>query len=319
MKTHANILTHSPVDSAPLAASISRLCLSVIALLDSRLHKAAFEAVRRTQQAVSRFCQAERANHQRAVKLEMLSHKYWRRLVLKELGGARALARWRKGLKRCEARREEWRQAMERAPRPDPIPSAWRKSPERMAEELRQKAHAQSCAKTAAHPRIMRDPCKMDFDGEFRLPPLPRLCGPRRADAAWTTPFDIMDYHYNPMPMSALKGYDAPIIVWPAEFEAAELWDYERWLRDRSVRRVDEESLTAKAQPHVKPTEDDASFVIPSLNPHLTTQSAAAVRPRGKPEITKGRGQLFCSLKTRHLLSLGGHNLSEDSADERAT
>jgi len=143
--------------------------------------------------------------------------------------------------------------------------SAWRKTPEVMAEELRQKAHAQKCAKACAPSGTFLDPCKLDSDGWFRLPPFPRLCGPRDPERMWTTPFYIENYHYEGLPTKYLTGANAPIMVWPAEFETAELWDYERWLRARTLGRwgevqedvVDEDVLrdaaTAAPQDEEKP------------------------------------------------------------------
>jgi len=231
MKTYANITTHIPIDTASLGQSINRLCLHVVALLDSGMHRAAFAAARKAQRMVRAFCKSEFANQQAKVKLDMLCHKHWRRLVLKELGGAKALVRWFAAMERYKLRAANTEED-------EPIePSIWRKTPERMEEELRQKAHAQKCRKAYAAGRsnILRDPFKMDSDGQFRLPPLPRLSRPRDPEAAWTTPFDIMEYHYDATPVAKVRGYAAPIMVWPAEFEAAELWDYERWLRGRQV------------------------------------------------------------------------------------
>ena len=233
MKTCSNILTHNLIDTAPLAAHVQHLCLTMMAMLDRGLQGAAFKAGRAVRGAVREFCKADLANHQQDLKLRMLGHKYWRRLVLKELGGPRALKRWVKAMARCAARREK----MERTPPPEPKKSAWRKTPEVMAEELRQKAHAQKCAKACAPSGTFLDPCKLDSDGWFRLPPFPRLCGPRDPDVMWTTPFYMENYYYEGLPVKYLTGANAPIMVWPAEFEAAELWDYERWLRARTLGR----------------------------------------------------------------------------------
>ncbi|MDB2438610.1 hypothetical protein N9W89_07820, partial [Hellea sp.] len=206
---------------------------------DRGLYGAAFKAGRAVRGAVREFCKADLANHQQALKLRMLGHEYWRRLVLKELGGPRALKRWVKAMARCAARREK----MERTPPPKPKKSAWRKTPEVMAEELRQKAHAQKCAKACAPSGTFLDPCTLDSDGWFRLPPFPRLCGPRDPDRMWTTPFYMENYYYEGLPVKYLTGVNAPIMVWPAEFEAAELWDYERWLRVRTLGRWGEASV----------------------------------------------------------------------------
>ncbi|MDB2439063.1 hypothetical protein N9W89_10135, partial [Hellea sp.] len=196
MKTCSNILTHSLTYTAPLAAGVGHLCFTMVAMLDRGLQGAAFKAGRAVRGAVRDFCKADLANHQQDLKLRMLGHKYWRRLVLKELGGPRALARWVKAMARCAERRE----ALDRTPPPEPKPSAWRKTPEVMAEELRQKAHAQKCAKACAPSGTFLDPCTLDSDGWFRLPPFPRLCGPRDPERMWTTPFYMENYYYEGLP-----------------------------------------------------------------------------------------------------------------------
>lgn len=200
-------------------------------MLDSGLPRAAMHGTRKLQKTVDAFCKAEHANYQFNLKLKMLSHKYWRRLVLKELGGQPAIERWHAARARCILRAAE---LLKKGHQARPI-SKWRKTPARMAEELAQKAHAEKCAKASAHPRIFRDPFKTDSDGKFRLPPLPRIKIQRDPDASWTTPFDITAYNYNAVPVLRPSRYEMPILVWPEEFEAAELWDYERWLRERRV------------------------------------------------------------------------------------
>ena len=92
----------------------------------------------------------------------------------------------------------------------------------------------------------------------------------------WTTPFYMENYYYEGLPVKYLTGCKTPIMVWPAEFEAAELWDYERWLRVRTlgrwgedVRDEDEDVLrdAATAAPQ------DEEIAYPSkrlrLRPHL--------------------------------------------------
>ena len=303
MKTCSNILTHTLTDTAPLAAGVEHLCLTMMAMLDRGLHGAAFKAGRAVRGAVREFCKADLANHQQDLKLRMLGHKYWRRLVLKELGGPKALKRWVKAMARCAARREK----MERTPPPEPEKSAWRKTPEVMAEELRQKAHAQKCAKACAPSGTFLDPCKLDSDGWFRLPPFPRLCGPRDPERMWTTPFYMENYYYEALPVKYLTGANAPIMVWPAEFEAAELWDYERWLRVRTlgrwgeaqadVRHEDEDVLrdAATAAPQ---DEEKAKASAPTTTPHPEeTPKAPAPTPTPHPEEGAARPQLSLILR----------------------
>jgi len=85
--------------------------------------------------------QCEAHNIHLTRKLDMLLNKPWREQVLKELGGLRKLKLW-------EAARDRIQAIL--------------------------KAHARLCGRATAHPNIVRDRCKVDFDGLFRLAPLPR-------------------------------------------------------------------------------------------------------------------------------------------------
>jgi len=290
-----------------MAKRIEQLCVMVIALLDSGRHRAALAASYEVQRRVRVFCKAEFAAAQAKRKLDMLSHKYWRRLVLKELGGAKALARWRAAMARCKLR------AAAGPLKPAEI-SAWRKTPERMAEDLRQKARLQKCAQSYAahHPNIIRDPFKMDSRGQFHLPPLPRRCHPRNADADWTTPFNIMDYRYDATPVTKVSGYDAPILVWPAEFEAAERWDYERWQRERRVTIGAREEVEHSAPAPVIP---DKRRRLADPGPH-TTVAPSGLGPGSSPIIWQGQITPSSGMTGENIVWT--HN-TQDAANERAT
>jgi len=152
-------------------------------------------------------------NQHVALKLDMLINTSWRERVLKELGGIRKLKLW----EAAKARIEERRLA---PPKDSELKQpSWLYTPERMAESERLKARVRECGRATAHPLIFRDRCKMDFEGEFRLAPLPR--GQRAARQVKVyTETRIVDYDWNNIPYAKETGFGAAI-VWPAEFYAA--------------------------------------------------------------------------------------------------
>ena len=102
--------------------------------------------------------------------------------------------------------------------------------------------------------------------------------------------FYMENYYYEALPVKYLTGVNAPIMVWPAEFEAAELWDYERWLRvrtlgrwgedarDEDVRREDESVLrdAATAAPQ---DEEKAKAPAPLNHPYPEETPEAPASP----------------------------------------
>jgi len=198
-----------------MRAAYERLTALTLLMIEQRIARGFLAHLRKVSKLVREFTQAEWNNHQLNLKLNMLRSTTWRERVLKQLGGEAALARW-------DRRMARYKIAAETPLTPARV-SGWRKTPERIAEELRWKAHAQKCAKATAHPRIFRDPFRVDQEGQFRLAPLPRVKGLRRSpeDVLATTPFYMERYDYNGMPVAKMTGYDAPACVWPAEFRAA--------------------------------------------------------------------------------------------------
>jgi len=79
--------------------------------------------------------------------------------------------------------------------------------------------------RACASPNIVRDRVKMDFDGLFRLPPLPRQ-EKLPANTKIYTEASIIDYDWNSMPLNKETGFD-PAMVWPHEFYAAMVLDGE--------------------------------------------------------------------------------------------
>jgi hypothetical protein len=129
----------------------------------------------------------------------MLRHPEWRLKVIKDLGGVDKLIRlW----KRLSEPRETFK----------------RRKVKLTYEEKRYREHIQRIAKAHAHPNIYRDPFRVDQDGEFRLPPMPR----RASDKPKRKP---SPYNYDARPVVDFKGLKQPIMVWPDEFFVFMNWE----------------------------------------------------------------------------------------------
>jgi len=85
------------------------------------------------------------------------------------------------------------------------------------AEEAARRARMRKLMKANIHPRILRDPCRMDFEGCFRLPPQKRLKNPINEHPQY---YDY-DYDFDARPRADFSGIKTPIVVWPEEFRAA--------------------------------------------------------------------------------------------------
>ncbi|CAM3769786.1 hypothetical protein LIHA111178_07350 [Litorimonas haliclonae] len=136
--------------------------------------------------------------------MAMLLRSDWRERVISELGGWSRLRLW--------TYRQE---ALEVVP-----PNKTYKPPNHPApeeEELERRARMRELMKANIHPRILRDPCRMDFDGWFRLPPQTRLKNPINEHPQY---YDY-EYDFDPRPMADFTGIRTPITVWPEEFRAA--------------------------------------------------------------------------------------------------
>ena len=158
-------------------------------------------------------------------KLQMLLCPKWRARVIEDLGGMRKLALWTAAMKRAVVCAREYKHRWE--------PESKRESgyipphiiAARAAQDLqmaKDRAHAKLCAKACVNPGIFKDPFRVDFDGYFRLPPVPRAPGM----AGQTMP--AREYVYDARPVTKMTGIYAPAPVWPAEFYAAERGDFSR-------------------------------------------------------------------------------------------
>ena len=185
-------------DLGPLRARYALLCAQLLAAI---VHPDAVLALAQTlQRHVRVMIQASQAHFRRRQKIAMLLRPDWRERVITDLGGWKRLRRWTK------------RQAAIEAAPPEKI---YEKvfHPAADEEETARRGHMRELMKANAHPLILRDPCRMDFDGGFRLPPQARVVNPI-ADPDY-------DYDFDPRPLADFTGLKTPITVWPEEFRAA--------------------------------------------------------------------------------------------------
>jgi len=156
-------------------------------------------AVKAVRDYVRYMCRASEQAERYRWKLNMLRTPEWRARVLKDLGGMKALTRW--------------------INQPPPHKAFRPKRRPLSAKRLAQRERMKLCAKASAHPRIFRDPCRLDQEGIFRLPTkrrhiLRRI--PRH-------PLIIEhEYTYDARPVYQLAEFSEPITIWPDEFLAFE-------------------------------------------------------------------------------------------------
>ena len=201
------------IDTAPLVSRFDVLAEAVLAFAIAGQCFASMRAARKVIRLVRVVTKLEAHNAHLRLKLDMLSNKPWRERVLKDLGGLRKLKLWEAAKARIEARTA--------APKKERKPQgpAWLYTAERIAESERLKARKRACARASHNPLIVRDKCKLDFEGQFRLAPLPRAKrGPRQMRVY--TQNTIIEYDWNPIPFQEEKGF-GPASVWPVEFYAA--------------------------------------------------------------------------------------------------
>ena len=175
MKKRTDCLTHyRHIDIVPLIETYELMAALLLTMIGQGLWREWVQQSAAVLRAVNAMIRADFTNHQLDLRLRMLSTKIWRERVLKELGGG-ALESWKRRMAAFESASE--------APSSDPSSESpletsatlsWRKTPERIEEELRQIAHKKPYAKAAAHPRIFHDPFRINFNETFRLAPVPR-------------------------------------------------------------------------------------------------------------------------------------------------
>jgi len=181
-----------------MLAAYKRLTALTLLLIDQGIGRGFLAHCNSVVKCVRAYIRADWNNTQLDLKLRMLASKAWREGVLKDLGGEAALKRWDKRMSSYKV--ALYLRAMGLPEKSDAqTETVWRKTPERIAKELRQIAHAKRCARATAHPLIIRDPFRVDFDGQFRLAPVPRLKGTRRSpEEVLATDPDYMErYDYD--------------------------------------------------------------------------------------------------------------------------
>jgi len=204
---------YSIIETEPLFLRYEVLAQAMLAMTIAGQFVLAGLAARKITHLARVASRLEAHNVQLRLKLKMLSHKQWREKVLKDLGGLRKLKMW----EACKARIE----ARAAAPRQEAKPKgpAWLYTAERIAESERLKARKREIFRANQNPNIVRDRCKVDFEGDFRLAPLPRGERALRQITVYTEN-TIIDYDWNPVPFAEKKGF-GPASVWPEEFYAA--------------------------------------------------------------------------------------------------
>lgn len=217
MKTSSSSTpTYHFIDIAPLAARYSVMTASLMGFMAAGRMADVLTLSRKVHRLVRVFTKLEAHNARLKRKLEMLSDRPWRDLVVKELGGLKRLKRWEASYARIKARFAAGHDRPLNTPDPQP---AWLLTPERIAESERLKSHARKCGRATAHPRVFRDRYRMDFAGEFRLAPLPRAPRGERVVRVYTES-SIVDYDWNNIPIAKVTGF-GPAMIWPAEVFAA--------------------------------------------------------------------------------------------------
>jgi len=207
------------IDTAPLHRALKRLCLLTFLILPNsrKVLRNAHKIARATKAVIK----AEQHNARVMLKCEMLLSPLWRARVLKDLGGARALKRWEKSASRAALRRagikilKPHASPAQRAARAINLAKAKAALFEKRRQQLRR-------FYDDSHERIFRDPCKVDFEGQFRLAPIargPRIIKtkvkiePRRLSSG------IWDKPATARVRSIKINKINPIPIWPQDFE----------------------------------------------------------------------------------------------------
>lgn len=214
-----------PIDTAPLSARCDYLTQAILAYIAA----GHMGLVLRYSQKLLRLIRVHNrltgANILVRRKRDMLYNSAWRRRVLWGLGGRETLRRWDAMNARFMPRLETKSAVSLNGHDPFDIPPAWLNTPERIAESERLKARVRKVRRATINPHIVRDRVKTDFDGLFRLPPLPRKTR-LPANIKIYTQQTISGYDWNPIPFAKETGF-GPACVWPAEFYAAMIVDGE--------------------------------------------------------------------------------------------
>ena len=145
MKTASPTFSLHFIDTAPLALRYSVMMASLMGFIAAGRYRDVLRLSHKVGRLVRVFTKLETHNARLKRKLEMPSHRPWRELVVKELGGLKRLRRWEASFARIAARDGR------RLNTPEPQPP-WLLTPERIAESERLKARVRKCGRATAHP-----------------------------------------------------------------------------------------------------------------------------------------------------------------------
>lgn len=251
-------------DLAPLRRQYALLCAQLLAAI---IHPdAALTLARQLRRHVRVMIRVSQAHFRARQKMAMLLRPDWRETVIADLGGWSRLRLWTYRQEALEVVHPSKTYKPPDHPAPD-------------AEELERRARMRELMKANIHPRILRDPFRMDFEGWFRLPPQTRLKNPINEHPQY---FDY-EYDFDPRPMADFSGIKTPITVWPEEFKAA-----------AEARPLDVEEPTTLVTPDTyrKPPLSHAmrfckqpGIFPPPQNRNIPRDREKAYAPRAPPRI----------------------------------
>ena len=213
------------IDTAPLAVQYELMTHAILALIAAGHMALVLRYSQKLLRLIRVYNRLTGANVLVRRKRDMLGNSGWRRAVLRQLGGRERLRRWDEMNARFMPRLETKSAESLNGYGPVNEPPAWLNTPERIAESERLKARVRKIRRATVHPNIVRDRVKTDFDGLFRLPPLPRKSR-LSANIKIYTQQTISEYDWNPIPFAKETGF-GPAMVWPREFYAAMIADGE--------------------------------------------------------------------------------------------
>ena len=196
------------------AAAQVRLLALIQVMVGLHYRRGFMTAVRAVSSHVRAMRHASEQAARYRCKLAMLRDNAWRGRVFAALGGQAMIKRWANQRRKRDIppRREKTLHARERARR----------------------EHIRRCAKACAHPRVLRDPCRLDEGGIFRLPPMRKHVPfvPIHPNIYMT------EYRYDARPVYKVKGFSKPIMVWPDEFKVFAAMEAEE-AQDTRERAID--------------------------------------------------------------------------------
>ena len=283
-------------DLSPLRAQYALLCAQLLAAIANP--ESALALAQTLRRHVRAMIQASQAHFRSRQKMAMLLRPDWRERVISELGGWKRLRHW--------AYRQE---VLEIVPPSKTYKPPYPPVPDE--EELERRARMRELMKASIHPLILRDPCRMDFEGWFRLPPQTRLKNPINEHPQY---YDY-EYDFDPRPVADFTGIKTPITVWPEEFRAAAEVRPAMEGREREEEEPSIKDVTPASDPGSLPSQQigycrgPIAFSI-AQNDNISRDSEKAYASRAPPRI---RGSPNITLRQATLggaLSRANKNLS---------